>query len=279
MEKRYYLHVGAPKTATTFLQTKVFGSLPGIRDNDKEGTREDAEKNQLRNLGIQLISRDAASHSYDDLFTRISEIEKETSEHKILLSEESFLGYWGRGFSNGGNMAVLLKDLFPSARILIGIREQADWLLSLYKYCSEGDVQRHFAVGSPQEFFYLNAEQFVWKLNRYAPTHTYCWVNWYQHYRKFTHLFGADNVLVLPFEMLQSDVNGAEAILTEFLEQAVAIAPIVHDVVNPSEPKSVFATADEYEKFVNHVKSLNEESNRALDRAISEIDFKDLGYY
>ncbi len=280
MQKKIYIHVGAPKTATTFFQTKVFNQLDGVRDNDKEGLQNNAESNKLRALGQKIILNDVDGLSIIELKKHIQDIFDETTEEKILLSEESFLGLWAMGFCNGGNIALLLKKLFPEARILLGIREQYSWLTSLYNYCSgDKEVRKNWNIPEPEKFFFKNPNLTSYKIVRHMYTHVNCWVNWNQHYSKFTSLFGEKNVSVLPYELLSTSSNNAEIILNSFLEQPSYLSSRLKDVVNPSKAKSLFDDEQKNSDFQQYVRNLNHESNMLLDEQLPHLDLKELGYY
>lgn len=109
---RLYIHVGMPKTGSTSLQTQVFPYVEGVR----------------------YVNTGAAS-----------ELLQPDERRAALISDEGLTG-WNRLFFPGTSwqhdqreIVANLHELYPGARILIGLRQQAGFVLSLYKqYLHEG---------------------------------------------------------------------------------------------------------------------------------------------
>jgi len=97
--KEVYIHVGLPRTATTFLQNEVFPKL---------------KLNYLLYLPLKGNIVDG----------------------KNLISDESLAGYsYIIGSNNASNkdIAKRLHDLYPKAKIIVVFREKNKWLKSFYK--------------------------------------------------------------------------------------------------------------------------------------------------
>lgn len=270
--KRFYLHVGAPKTATSFFQTQVFNCIPGVRDNDKEHVCR--KYDLLRDYGHKLKFIDPAAQSISVLKSELEDVVSGIAQDKILISEESYIGYWGIGFANAGNIAFLLREIFPEARILLTVREQYSWLCSLYQYC----YHQYGAVDAKQ-FFITDPEEPVWALYRRRPSHVHCWVNWYFHYKIFCNYFGKEQVFLLPYEWLLTNPERAEDTLTSFLEQEVDIKKNLATVVNKSNKLSLFSSKQMEDEFIALVQNLNRQHNNLLDKELPHLELASLGYY
>lgn len=113
-EPEIFFHIGAPKTASTFLQKEIFRWWPNM---------------EYRN----------------DLWFSYLVLMKNTK--KYLISNETLMGRpWNRDFRAGFSwqderetIIQALSRLFPRAQILICFRKHVDFVLSLYKqYLHEG---------------------------------------------------------------------------------------------------------------------------------------------
>jgi hypothetical protein len=129
--------------------------------------------------------------------------------HENLCGNPIYERYYGK------EVAERLHSAFPSARILIGIREQLSSIMSHYReYVREGNsgtIQRFIGSLSPQNGFppICRLDHFEYHLL-------------IDHYRR---LFGPDRVLVLPLELLRADYAGYIAAIRRFAESAVDALP------------------------------------------------------
>jgi hypothetical protein len=175
------VHIGFPKTATTFLQTEVFPRFarPGFTYVPLEA---------CARLFASLIHDDDEIYDGDVTAERVRE---EAGGAKLsLFSYEALTGHaHPTGSSNRTQIARRLRQL-GFDRVLISIRNQFDVLESAYKqYLSGGGVLpfRDYVTFDPSETTYLDP--------RYYDYHPlYC---------LYTSLFGFSNVLVLQQERLR----------------------------------------------------------------------------
>ena len=192
MDKSVIIHVGMPKTATTFLQVALFPKIQNAfyfeRDPDL----------------WKLIFYMPFSHKhFTDLQAyreRIDRVCRERSERTLLISHESLFGHPWFNFENHENDAWTLSQLFPNAKILVTIRRQDQFLESLYShaiqvgYAQKLDRFLNYENGGFGKFRYntgLNID--VARLDYLYYTDVY------------EQLFGRKNVMVLPYEMLVGD--------------------------------------------------------------------------
>ncbi|MHB1557483.1 MAG: sulfotransferase [Isosphaeraceae bacterium] len=198
-------HVGYPKTATTWLQQHIF--------------RDPATGFIVPWSPEEFSGRTASAfytvNSYDDDpgFTRSffeEGLRRCAGESGVpIISDEALCGDPCLRVNNytGRYIADRIHAAFPSARILIGIREQKAIALSLYRQylqACDGIFSLEFFLGRGDEPLgwtpilhpdYLEYDRIV------------------AHYQK---LFGRENVHVLPMEWLQKDPTAYVQSILEF---------------------------------------------------------------
>lgn len=121
-KQQVYIHIGMPRTATTFLQQEIFPHLPEIEFYGLDETHYSEAFNQLQF---------ADDTFYDS--NKITEVKRKWKGNKILLSNENFIGQSTHfNHINRSIIAIRLKAAFPDAKILLVLRNQIDLLASLY---------------------------------------------------------------------------------------------------------------------------------------------------
>ncbi len=161
--KRVLLHIGYPKTATTWFQKDLF---PGI-DNIKLFTNEKFVNNLKR---ADIADRE-----------QIRNVINSVNEETIVISNENILGSRNRVFSN----PEYLAKIFPGAEIILFVRNQIDKYRSNYsQYIKQGGVL------SPEAYLFSQGQDlFGGEKHKY-----YRVVNLYRDY------FGKENVHIFFFE-------------------------------------------------------------------------------
>jgi hypothetical protein len=205
------IHIGYPKTASTFVNRYL--------ENHPEVS---AHHNRV----LPLLWPQASNSATD--------LVQEPESQKIQFSRDELIGLamcvtgdpknWRRhlfipnAWDKVKNDVVLdpvmsakrIKEVCPGAKILLTIREQADWLNSAYKYgmSSLPSARRTFAdfCATPAGVAYLQAGHFDQTICAYLAA------------------FGEENVCVLRFEDLVSAPNRFAAELCAFI--GVSVQPI-----------------------------------------------------
>ncbi len=199
------LHVGYPKTATTWLQETVFR-------NPATGFVIPWNPDEL--LG-RATTAFVTVNSFDNDVKRARSFFEEGlrsldgQSGVPILSDESLCGDPTRRINNyaGRYIADRLHAAFPSARILIGIREQKAIALSLFREYlhSSGGV-------FPLEVFLGRGDE--------RPGFTPILYPDYLQYDRvvgyYQRLYGRENVHVLPMEWLRQDPRGYVRSILEF---------------------------------------------------------------
>lgn len=202
-----HLHIGLPKTATTLLQYRVFkrqdelAYLHDPRDRDP-GAVEELLKRYQQAAPDQLATLGARLH-------------QALPDHDLLVSNEN-ISMLTRDIWNGtGPTPTQLADRLGrldrelrTVRVILGIRRQDQWLGSMY--AQSGHVYPEFS----QEDF---DERLVGLCER-PPVGVAGHLDYDRLHTALVDRLGADNVLVLPSELLAEDPGDAMRRLDAFLD-------------------------------------------------------------
>jgi hypothetical protein len=182
---RPLLHIGYHKTGTTWLQKHVF-------PNARAGFSLVSGGKRLRPTFVEInpfgFDPEAVRAGFE------SDIREAESRGLVpVLSAERLSGNPHFGGYDGRLIADRLAAAFPDARVLVAIREQAGMLVSLYKqYVKRGGAApfRRYVAGTP------GADR--------APRFRLDFLEYHRLVAHYQALFGDENVLVLPYELLLS---------------------------------------------------------------------------
>ncbi len=179
------LHIGYHKTASTWLQTRLFSARgSGLR----------WERKSLADPINALISAhplDFRAEPFRDQFQDIMLRARRRSQVPVV-SYERLSGHPFAGGYDSKEIAGRLAEVFPEGRVLIVIREQRDIILSTYRqYVKAGGVLKLESFLDPPTYRHARIPHFDAAYFRYDRL--------IEAYRE---LFGAERVLVLPCEQL-----------------------------------------------------------------------------
>lgn len=120
-----FVHLGLPKTGTTFLQQVLFKNHKGINYLGKNGSDDNLNKaiSGIVRLGSNLFDIDTVTAKFKEQLSTVN------SGLPILLSEEDLSRYL---FLDPELMASRLRYIFGEFHPLYVIRNPVDWLQSLY---------------------------------------------------------------------------------------------------------------------------------------------------
>jgi hypothetical protein len=208
---RPLLHIGYHKTGTTWLQQNVFGD-PMAGFSQMGGAQ-------------RLI----AVNAFDFRPKRIrKQMERRIGQAQAqglvaVLSSERLSGEPHFGGYDSELIANRLAAVFPNARILVVIREQTSMFLSIYKeYIRRGGAAtlRQY-LATPQDGYWL--PQFRFEFLEYHRL-----IGYYQN------LFGAESVMVLPYELLRGQPGAFLGRIGEFVSVPAAQPQVRPMNVSPS---------------------------------------------
>jgi len=142
MPRTLYLHVGLPKTASTFLQARIFPTLENRRVINTPDDTYFSEPGQERLLSRLFTRSDTIwSHAADDVFDTLLGPGWRSDARDILISDEAI----GRTAGRQGLFSAHLAGLTAAARergieqvkLLCFVRRQDHWLASHHVQMSD----------------------------------------------------------------------------------------------------------------------------------------------
>jgi hypothetical protein len=213
---RPLLHIGYHKTGTTWLQRYVFG---------------DSETGFSQMGGAQRL---IAVNAFDFRQRRIrKQMERQMGRAQgkglvPVLSSERLSGEPQFGGYDSELIADRLATVFPNARILVVVREQTSMFLSIYKeYIRRGGAAslRQY-LATPRDGYWL-------------PQFRFAFLEYHRLIRYYQDLFGAESVLVIPYELLRTQPDTFLRQIGEFVD-----VPAIQRQVRPVNVSlSAFALA------------------------------------
>lgn len=185
---RPLVHVGFHKTASTLLQKMLFART----DLGFERPRDDRVR--IQGDFVKMGPFDAMPEAVARDYRRAAR-EAASAGRTLVISHERLSGYPASGAFDAPLIAQRIKDCLPDARILIFVREQCDLINSFYsQYITDGGWMSLRCLATPVQPRMYRRPQFE--------LDTFAFVKTIEHYRN---LFGAHNVLVIPYEALRHD--------------------------------------------------------------------------
>lgn len=185
MEKQVFVHIGYPKTASTWLQRLVFPKIKGLSYLDQFTDNIVGETTQNRKEIIASVLND------------------QSLEDTLLISSEniSMPSVWNDDLDISLVKARNIHALLPDAKIIVLLRSQEDFILSLYTHLvKRGGVWR-------------SKDSFLKKHEAYILKH-FCFHELIGEYQK---LFGKDNVQILLYEEFRQDPMSVYNKMIEFM--------------------------------------------------------------
>ena len=202
------IHIGYPKTGTSFLQKKYFKLLSerGLLNFVTDGSNLMEECSEIENRNELTFDAASVRIAFDPFLV----------DDKVnIISRESFTGSDFYKYVNTATIGRKLKRIFPEAKVLITLRNQADIATSLYsQYVHEGGIlsfDKFFAFNTKrgqflQPNFHLDNHQFdIESLN---------YLKFIEFYKE---LWRGENMKVVLYETMKRDILFYLLDLNEFL--------------------------------------------------------------
>lgn len=284
MSFRYLLHVGFPKTASTWLQYYLQESQR-INYIGKHVDKDRWASEEMKSVRTSLQGL-REPYSFSEVQDIIEKTIKVNPELPFVLSDEVLAKPWKDNPEWSTDYARLLHTYFPDAKILLTIRKQSDIACSLYRK----HVQNYgLASLSMKEWF-----------DSGAGSHDVdFWRRWdlLEYYQGLTTFFSG-SITVIPYEMMRSAKEEYCSMITQFFDiedVALKIEKPVNQVnfqTNYHQILRMLLRPKLWRKVRQEIKvkprydmdllqSIDEyffESNKELAR-FANIDLKCFGYY
>jgi hypothetical protein len=209
----HLIHIGLPKAGSTFLQRQVFAEVKQV----KVISSHDSIFIPDYFRWILQICRSYDSLRTVDLveaFERDNEILKQAqkkfskalSKRHHLISSEGLVGVVHNPNLFAGKIAEFLHSVAPSSKILIVVRKHIDWMESIWRQVVY--FERRGGVNLSLMQMFGEAESLV----------KFSDIKWSKLAETYGNLFGYENLLILPFELLQRDDSNFVQQVSSFFE-------------------------------------------------------------
>ncbi len=136
-EKEIFLHLGLPKTGSTFIQKNL------LADNFKDTKVILKSPNNLdNNIADKLLLY--LNHSNEQIRNEIKNLIDDIPQKKIIISNEGLFGHQGNGYSTVKKRFYLLENLFDKPKYIIFFREASEIILSWYNFSLKKGIYSNF---------------------------------------------------------------------------------------------------------------------------------------
>lgn len=190
------IHIGYPKTATTWLQKNYFPLVEDIQYMDK---------------GSSFLEMVLKPNVFEFDHVRLRSELKTISNKRIVISNEDLIGVVNYGWYNGiiaKEIATRLSEILPGSRIIIFIRNQINLAASVYlEYIKAGGTRSFSNFNN-----IIRGSEFKGKIK--LPS-----LDMLQYHNViglYSDLFGAENVRVYLYEELQENI---ESFIRQFSQE------------------------------------------------------------
>lgn len=269
-DKNIIIHTGLAKTASTFLQIKVFpyiNNIYFIYQGHKLFFEEPLKFLQWINnpyhYNVPFKGTIHDKKGFQKICEKIYDfIKLNVNQKTLFISHEGFVGCGEYSHINHKSNTEILKKLFPNAKIFLVIRKQDEWIESYYnEFIITNYITLNKAIGFKNNKFNPKNKM----LNIYK-------LNWFELYKSYEKYFGKDNVLILPYEMFREK---PDEFLTKFYSFAKLESYYPETIIKLNErkirnlEKSFLHT--NYNKFISSLNPDIELFIRKNDRGLQKI--------
>ncbi len=216
-EKNVFIYIGPHRSGSQFLQTFIFPHIRNVHSLVKI-------EHSVNDILLRLLEEHPMFADVDayraEIYARLETIEAPN----VLFSNEDMFGDYGRYSSSGtylaqpfydnGQRVELLARVLPDAKIIMTPRRQDVWIASAYMHfihnfetISIDDFINPGMLSGPTEFSGRSKK----------PSVNFKALDWGVYVENLHRMFGAENVLVVPHEMLLDDIRAALQRMYDFM--------------------------------------------------------------
>lgn len=238
------IHIGLHKTGTTWLQNELFTTNNDVFEpmsmskisSGHSTLADDFIFDQNNNL---LNSFDNNTMVINKSLQSI--LDAKNTDKIFVMSHERLSGYPSSSGFDAAAISKRIKLFFPNGKILIVIREQASCIFSNYfQYLKEG--------GTKSLKTYLNT-----KYDGRIPGFSENYFKYHFLIDAYQKLFGAENVLVLPYEMFRTNKSLFLETLGNLLDKSIRLPSETYD--NAYNVKRNYCVDYKFRFLNNYIKS------------------------
>lgn len=200
------LHIGLPKTATTFLQKEIF------RGSEKLNYIHNAERGPLQKLlERQQRGRAGKPGRFRSKLTQLM------PKGEVLVSDENIVMHVLEPWCNVGptptsfrKRARELQQYCGTLRVILGLRRQDQWLASRYAESAR----------AREDFSQADFERRIWELAAGPAKGSLQWLDYDVAHEQLCRAVGESNVLLMPMELVDNELETATHRLQEFMGES-----------------------------------------------------------
>lgn len=205
---RVILHIGLHKTGTRFLQRDVLRRLDPARFN--------VNPDDLWPRIRQATRRPDDTAARDAARAAVQRWRASGDRRMLIISEPHISGDMYSHHEDFRQNAAFMKELFPEARIIYVVRNQADWLQSAYRQqlARGASIPIHVFLNHYEGDFRPRIDRWVHGARNLEALS----LRFLDIYRTYADAFGEDNVLLLRQEDLRAQQAMVNAAVARMLE-------------------------------------------------------------
>ena len=194
MECEVIVHMGLPKTGTSFLQKKFFRNLEGVEYYDDHSTIFEV---------IRLLPNLSHETDMSEIKAKIDDYIIETGIRKLIISNESLFGHPLHNYWNHSMLLNNIKTLFPNANLVVVVRNQVDFFESLFKFAIK--------LGYPKrknDFFRISHGEFLPWSYKAGVNASLLSLDYERLFTPFLEKFEKGKIHILPYEEFRENPAG-----------------------------------------------------------------------
>lgn len=276
-----YLHIGLPKTGTTFLQYRIFNRQKQLAYlHDPNDRRPEALET--------LLKKHQRAEGHKERRSLGDQIASSIPHERMLISNEAISSLvrepWEGSGPHADTASQRLAELGAKTggiKVILGIRRQDKWLASRY-----AESAKAYPTFGQDDF-----DQRIPKLVSGKLSGSQSWLDYNASCSALVRELGADNVLILPSEQVSDEPQAALRSLEGFLE-CPGLVEIYEGQKPGTDRRNVLATGPNTwklrgrdEEFLHMSDALSEEiMQRFKDSNVqiaqrTGLALQELGYY
>lgn len=214
MKNKIYVHIGYPKAASTTLQNNLFYRHPNINylsNNLREGQTKFRSDPQTWEFYLNITSKNELEYSICDNLTLYHQAIQPYIKSNLVnvFSEENLID---PRYGDNWLRAYRLKQVFPTAKIIVILRNQIEIIRSTY------EMYPFIVLGPGSEGEFLPFNEWLEINLTYFNQSLLSGLKFYENLSIYRKIFGEKNVGIFLFEELVQELEEFANKISNFLE-------------------------------------------------------------